>query len=59
MADHSFMIHSKNQLEPPVEPPIMDQITMSHTTTSLLSQEIQTIVDFIKTTSLVDEEVSK
>lgn len=53
------MIHSKNQLEPPVEPPIMDQITMSHTTTSLLSQEIQTIVDFIKTASPVDREVSK
>lgn len=54
------MIHSKNQLEPPIVPPItMDQMTMSHTTTSLLSREIQTIVDFIKTASPVDGEVSE
>ncbi|KAK9178535.1 hypothetical protein WN943_027726 [Citrus x changshan-huyou] len=57
MADPSFMIHSTNQLEPLIEPPITtDQMIMSPTTTSLLSQEIQTIVDFTKNASPVDED---
>lgn len=51
------MIHSTNQLEPPIEPPITtDQMTMSPTATSLLSREIQTIVDFTKNASPVDED---
>ncbi|GAY69203.1 hypothetical protein CUMW_270130 [Citrus unshiu] len=57
MADPSLMIHSTHQLEPPIEPPITtDQMTMSPTATSLLSREIQTIVDFTKNASLVDED---
>lgn len=57
MVDPSLMIHSTNKLEPPIEPPITTyQMIMSPTTTSLLSQEIQTIVDFTKNASPVDKD---
>lgn len=57
MADPSPMIHSTYQLGPRVDQPITtDQMTMSPTAKSLLSREIQTIVDFTQNASPVEDD---
>lgn len=51
------MIHFTNQLGPFIEQFItIDQMTMSFTVTSLLSREIQIIVNFTKNASPIDED---